>query len=106
MPTLHIEHEIVELDLWKAAFDRFADLRTHAGVRAHRIQQPIDDPHYVVVDLEFGTTAEAHAFADTLRSRIWPSRNNAPALAGTPRTRILVTIVEEGPIDTAPRRRA
>lgn len=100
MPTLHIEHEIVDFDLWKAAFDRFTDLRTHAGVRAHRIQQPIDDPHYVLVDLEFGTTAEADAFADILHSKIWPSRDNAPALAGTPRTRILETLVDESPINT------
>ena len=27
MPTLHIEHAIVDFDLWKAAFDRFADRR-------------------------------------------------------------------------------
>jgi hypothetical protein len=94
MSTLHIEHEIVDFDLWKAAFDRFADLRTRAGVRAHRIQQPIDNPRYVVVDLEFGTTGEAQAFADLFRSTVWSSRDNAPALVGTPQTTILRTIVE------------
>ena len=99
MPTLHIEHPVADFGLWKEAFDRFADLRTRAGVRGHRIQRPIDDPRYVVIDLDFGTTAEADAFIDILRTRIWPSRDNAPALAGTPQTRILETVVDRYHLD-------
>jgi len=89
MPTLHIEHGIVDFDLWKAAFDRFADLRKQSGVLRHRVQRPVDDPNYVVIDLDFESTDEAEAFAEFLRRNVWSSRDTAPALAGTPQTRIL-----------------
>ncbi len=89
MPTLHIEHAIVDFDLWKSAFDRFAEARAESGVRRHRIQRPVDDPRYVVVDLDFDTVDAAERYLDFLRSNVWPSAANAPALAGTPRTSIL-----------------
>lgn len=37
--------EQVALAERKAAFDRFASMREQSGVRAHRIQQPVDDAH-------------------------------------------------------------
>jgi hypothetical protein len=89
MPTLHIEHAIVDFDLWRAAFDRFAEFRKQSGVLRHRIQRPVDDPQYVVIDLDFDTTDEAEAFVQFLREKVWPSPENAPALAGTPQTKIL-----------------
>jgi hypothetical protein len=89
VPTLHIEHAIVDFDLWKAAFDRFADFRRQSGVLRHRIQRPVDDPRYVVIDLDFATTGEAEGFLAFLREKVWPSREEAPALAGPPQTRIL-----------------
>lgn len=89
MPTLHIEHSIVDFDLWNAAFERFADVRKQSGVRRHRVQRPVDDPHYVVIDLDFDTTAEAERFREFLQTKVWPSHENAPALLGTPQTRIL-----------------
>ncbi len=89
MPTLHIEHAIVDFDTWNAEFGRFADRRQQAGVLGHRVQQPVDDPHFVVIDLDFATTAEAAAFLDFLRTSVWSSRENSPALAGTPSARIL-----------------
>jgi len=95
MPTLHIEHAIVDFDLWKAAFDRFAEHRKHSGVRGHRIQRPVDDPRYVVIDLDFDTTDEADAFVQFLREKVWSSRESAPALAGTPQTRILIPASSE-----------
>ncbi|MFN8422716.1 MAG: hypothetical protein U0470_04725 [Anaerolineae bacterium] len=92
MPTLHIEHSITSFVDWKAAFDRFADMRAQAGVRSHVIRQPVDDPRYVVIDLDFDSTAAAQAFLDVLRERVWPSQENAPALEGAPTTRILETV--------------
>jgi hypothetical protein len=89
MTTLHIEHPITDFGTWKAAFDRFAEARMNSGVRGHRILRPVDDAHYVVVDLDFQTVGEAERFLDFLRTRVWTSMVNAPALAGTPRTRIL-----------------
>lgn len=91
MATLHIEHPITAFTVWKEAFDRFAAARADAGVRRHRVQRPVDDPAYVVVDLDFDEVADAERFLGFLRSRVWASAESAPALAGTPRTRILET---------------
>ena len=92
MPTLHIEHAISDLPTWKAAFDRFATVREQSGVRGHRIQQPIDDPHQVVIDLDFDTTDQAQRFLHFLQTTVWASRQNAPALVGAPHTKILQTV--------------
>jgi hypothetical protein len=89
MATLHIEHPVTDFGTWKAAFDRFAELREKSGVRGHRIQQPVDDARYVVIDLDFQTPGEAEKFLDFLRTKVWASPENAPALAGTPQARIL-----------------
>jgi hypothetical protein len=89
MPTLHIEHAITEFDTWKSAFNRFADVRRDAGVRSERVQRPVEDPNYVVIDLDFDSTEEAEAFLLFLNTKIWGTRENAPALAGAPETTIL-----------------
>ncbi|HEX6521851.1 MAG TPA: hypothetical protein VF070_17875 [Streptosporangiaceae bacterium] len=89
MVTLHIEHPVTDFETWKAAFDRFAEVREKSGVRGHRIQQPVDDAHYVVIDLDFRTPGEAEKFLDFLQLKVWASSENAPALAGTPQAKIL-----------------
>jgi hypothetical protein len=90
MATLHIEHPVTYFDIWQTAFNRFAEMRGHAGVRGESVQRPVDDPAYVVVDLEFDTRDDAERFLQFLSSEIWTSEENAPALVGTPRTSILV----------------
>ncbi len=65
MPTLHIEHPIVDFGLWKTAFDRFEKIREQSGVVGHRIQRPVDDVP------------------------IWSSPEQSPALVGTPQSGIL-----------------
>ena len=89
MFTLHIEHPITDFATWRNAFDGFADMRGRSGVRSHTIRQPVDDPRYVLIDLDFDTTAQAEHFVDLLRTRVWANRDNSPALAGAPITRIL-----------------
>ena len=89
MQTLHIEHAIVDFDLWKRAFDGQAEARTRAGVVAHRILRPLDDAKYIVIDLDFTTTDGARAFLAFLNEKVWAVRANSPALAGAPQTRIL-----------------
>ncbi|WP_091706913.1 hypothetical protein [Microbacterium sp. cf046] len=91
MYTLHIEHPITDFDAWRGAFTRFAPLRSAAGVRSCTVRRPVDDPHYVSVDLDFDTPAGAEAFLQTLRTRVWSTPDNSPALAGDPITRILAT---------------
>jgi hypothetical protein len=89
MATLHIEHPITEFDTWNAAFARFADARRRAGVRQQRIQRPVGNPAYVVIDLDFDTVGEAEKFLGFLEQNVWASSENAPALAGKPQTQIL-----------------
>lgn len=89
MTTLHIEHPITDYATWRAAFDRFAVAREQAGVRAHRIRRPVDDEQYVVVDLDFDDPARAARFLEFLREAVWAVPANSPALAGTPRARVL-----------------
>ncbi|HZR14174.1 MAG TPA: hypothetical protein VFC33_13090 [Acidimicrobiia bacterium] len=94
MVTLHIEHAITDLDTWRSAFDAFADARRQAGVRAERLRQPVDDPHSIVVDLDFATVDEASAFLRFLKERVWAVPENAPALDGVPQTMILGDVAE------------
>jgi hypothetical protein len=89
MITLHIEHAITDYGVWKSAFDRFEEPRRQSGVKHQRVLRPADDPTYIVVNLDFETAEEAGAFLEFLRSSVWSSPQSAPALAGTPQTRIL-----------------
>ncbi len=86
MPTLHIEHPITDFAVWKTAFDRFAQHRERAGVVGHRVQRPVDDTKYVVIDLDFTTQAEAEQFLSFLQTTVWSSSESSPALVGSPRT--------------------
>lgn len=92
MPTLNIRHPVTDFDVWSSAFDRFAAVRRDAGVVGERVQRPVDDPRFVVIDLEFETVERAEAFRRFLTDKVWAVRENAPALAGTPETAILDTV--------------
>jgi len=92
MPVLHIEHAITDFDVWHSAFDRFADKRRASGVVHQRVTRPIDDEHYVVIDLDFESAERARSFLTFLQRDVWGSTDKAPALAGTPRTAILEVV--------------
>jgi hypothetical protein len=89
MFTLSIEHSISDYPTWKAAFDRFSHARAHAGVVVDRIRCPLDDPCYLVIELDFDTKQSAEAFRQFLTDVVWSRREASPALVGTPTTRIL-----------------
>lgn len=89
MTTLRIEHAITDYQLWKAAFDSFAEARANAGVRSFAIRLPVDDPKYLMLDLEFDGADRAETFAGFLKQHVWSSPTASPGLAGPPRTRIL-----------------
>ena len=88
MATLHIRHAITDFDTWASAFHQFADARDRAGVRAQRVQRPVDDPAYVVIDLDFDTADAAESFRDLLHTTVWVP-GVSPALVGTPETMVL-----------------
>ena len=89
MPILHIQHRITDFDTWAAAFNRFAEARRNAGVRGHRVLRPVDDPAYVVIELDFDTADAAQSFLGFLRTNVWAVPTNSPGLGGTPETMVL-----------------
>ena len=89
MTTLRIEHAIRDYDQWAAAFTGYEPARANAGVRSYTIRRPLDDPKYLMLDLEFDTPDAARSFAEFLEQKVWSSPASAPALAGVPRTRVL-----------------
>lgn len=97
MSTLRIEHPISDFDTWYDAFGRFAERRKEGGVLREQIMQPIDDPHYVLLDLEFASVEAAQRFQRFLETQVWSNPASSPALEGSPRTRILETA--PGPVD-------
>jgi hypothetical protein len=56
-----------------------------SGVRRYQILRPKDDPHYVLIDLEFEGLAEAEAFLRTMQ-RVWGGPGQA--VMQNPRGRI------------------
>jgi hypothetical protein len=93
MITLRIEHTIQEFVVWKQAFDRDPIGRERSGVRRYQVLRPVDDPKYVLIDLEFDNAQAAEAALAALRE-LWRSPAAAPALGGSPQTRI-VEVVEQ-----------
>ena len=89
MTTLRIEHAITDYQLWKKAFDGFAEARAMAGVRSCAIRLPVDDPNYLMLDLEFDSAGVAERFAEFLTQHVWSSPASSPGLAGAPKSRIL-----------------
>jgi len=61
-------------------------------VSRYRIFRPVDNEHEVMLDLDLDRTADAGAFLETLRTKVWPSPDKAPAKVGAPTTRILQVV--------------
>jgi hypothetical protein len=94
MTILQFEHPIRDYAMWKAAFDRDPIDRRGLGVRRHRVYRPLDDPNYIVGELEFDTPEQAQTCRAALRE-LWASSHAAPALIGTPRVRIVDRVEDQ-----------
>ena len=70
MYILRIEHPVMDYGEWKKAFDSDPVDRKKAGVRRYRILRPVDDPKYVMIDLEFDTLSQAEALLTALKG-VW-----------------------------------
>jgi hypothetical protein len=91
--TIQLEHAIRDFGMWKGAFDADPIDRAALGVRRHQVFRPVDDPNYVMVELDFGTTEEAEACRVALEG-LWKSAAAAPALVGAPKVRIIESVEE------------
>jgi hypothetical protein len=68
---LRIEHAVSDFDGWKKkAFDSDPLGREKSGVRRYQVLRPVDDPKYVMIDLEFDNSSKAEAFSTALRD-LW-----------------------------------
>jgi hypothetical protein len=90
MPILQIEHPVRDFDAWRVAFDSDPVGREQGGVRRYRVLRPVDDPNYVIVDLEFESSSEAEAFCAALGD-LW-RRAEAEGLMEGPRARIVEAV--------------
>jgi hypothetical protein len=70
MPTLRIEHPVPDFDGWKAVFDSDPMDRQGSGVRRYDVYRSLDDPNYVMIDLEFDDAPEAETMLQNLRA-LW-----------------------------------
>lgn len=87
MPILQIEHAVRDFDGWKNAFDGDPVGRERGGVRRYRVLRSLDDPNYVLIELEFDSTGEAEAFRTALRE-MW-SGAQAQGIIESPQARIV-----------------
>ena len=67
MYMLRIEHPVPNFEGWKKAFDSDPSGREKSGVRRYQILRSIDDPNYVMIDLEFDTASQAEALLAAMR---------------------------------------
>ncbi|MBK6770383.1 MAG: hypothetical protein IPG72_15505 [Ardenticatenales bacterium] len=93
MLTVQIEHPVPDYDGWKAAFDRDPAGREVSGVRRYRVYRPVDDPRYVIIELDFDTQPMAEAFVAKMRG-IW-QQVEGTVMTG-PRVRIVECVEERG----------
>lgn len=70
MVILRIEHPVPDYATWKQAFDSDPAGRQRSGVRRFHIMRALDDPNFVMIDLEFETKDEAEALLAAMRE-IW-----------------------------------
>ena len=70
MVILRIEHLVPDFATWKQAFDSDPVGRQRSGVRRFQILRSLDDPNFVMIDLEFGTKGEAEALLAAMRE-VW-----------------------------------
>jgi hypothetical protein len=66
MTTLHIENTVRDYDAWKANFDKYDRARRDRGVTAYRVARGAEDPHRVMIDLEFDSVTRAEEFREFL----------------------------------------
>ncbi|MBA2248949.1 MAG: hypothetical protein H0W12_02015 [Chitinophagaceae bacterium] len=86
MVILQIEHKIPNFAGWKQAFESDPINRKQIGVRSYSIFQPVNDPNYVIINLEFGTLNEAEIALTSLR-KLWQKVEGTVMM--DPQTRLL-----------------
>jgi hypothetical protein len=74
--VLRIEHSVPDYERWKQVFDSAPVGRKRMGVRRYEVLRAVDDPHYVMIDLEFDGRREAEGLLAAMRE-IWERPGHA-----------------------------
>ena len=91
MQILQIEHPVPDYDGWKRAFDSDPVKRKQSGVQRYKILRPVDDPKYVIIELEFDSAKETENFLGALRN-LWKDAEGK--VMNNPKARI-IEVVED-----------
>lgn len=89
MYMLRIEHPVPDFAGWKKAFDSDPVNRKGSGVRRYQVSRPLDNPNYVMIDLEFDTAKEAEALLAAMRG-VWGRVQGT--VMSDPKARIVETV--------------
>jgi hypothetical protein len=89
MPILRIEHGVPNFDGWKHAFDSDPLDRKASGVTGYHVLRSVDDPNYVMVDLELGSLPEAEDMLVKL-GQLWAGQGKT--VTNDPKGRIFETV--------------
>ena len=88
MPTLRIEHSVPDYDRWKQVFDSDPADRKGSGVRSYQVMRPVEDPNYVLIDLNFDSLPAAEGLLAKMR-QIWSG--DGRSVMTNPQARIVET---------------
>jgi hypothetical protein len=69
MATLFVRHPVSDYAKWREVYNSVAPLQKRSGVIAGAVYQADGDPNDVTVTHEFGSIAEAKAFAESAELR-------------------------------------
>jgi hypothetical protein len=89
MIILQIEHPVASFDGWKKVFESDPVGREKGGVKRYRISRKVDDPNFVIVDLEFDDLSSAKNFLGGLR-KMWG--NVTGSVINNPQGRIIEVV--------------
>jgi hypothetical protein len=89
VPTLRIEHDVPDFNGWKRAFDSDPADRKGSGVRRYQVFRSVDDPNFVMIDLEFDSLSDAEGLLAKMR-RVWAG--DGQKVMRNPQARIVETV--------------
>jgi hypothetical protein len=89
MIILQLEHPVANFDGWKKAFENDPIGRQRGGVVRYNILKKIDDPNYVIINLEFEQQEQAESFLELLK-QLWGKVEGS--VMNRPQARILQLI--------------
>jgi hypothetical protein len=86
MIILQIEHKIPDFNIWKKAFDSDPINRKKSGVIRYSIFQPVNDPKFIIINLEFKELKSAEDSLAALQ-KLWEKVEGKVMM--DPKTRII-----------------